>query len=416
MKIEEIGSLDQVFVIGSFLRSEAPLLAARFRKAAINGARVSMLHAVDDDWLMPVENRFIGSPAKWLSMLGEIITAVAIKKGMPVPDWLGNLPVTETADRIAASLMDGENRAIILGALALQHEQASALHMAAEWLAENTGAKFGVLTEGANATGAYLANAFPTPGSGQTLSNIASDSTKAFLLLQTEPELDVADQPKMKAALQQAEMVVALTPFKQSLDVADVLLPVALFTETSGTYINFEGRVQSFEGAVAPPGETRPAWKVLRVLGNFLDLPEFDYDSSEQVRDECLHNRNIDAELNNVCGLLLEFDASETVSETGIRRIADVPLYFLDMIVRRAPSLQQTQAAAEPLVHLPAALFDEMGLNDRDKVRVWQEQGEAVLPAVKDETLPDNVVRLATGHPSTAMLGPINGWIGVGRA
>lgn len=241
-------------------------------------------HAVDDDWLMPVENRFIGSPAKWLSMLGEIITAVAIKKGMPVPDWLGNLPVTETADRIAASLMDGENRAIILGALALQHEQASALHMAAEWLAENTGAKFGVLTEGANATGAYLANAFPTPGSGQTLSNIASDSTKAFLLLQTEPELDVADQPKMKAALQQAEMVVALTPFKQSLDVADVLLPVALFTETSGTYINFEGRVQSFEGAVAPPGETRPAWKVLRVLGNFLDLPEFDYDSSEQVR------------------------------------------------------------------------------------------------------------------------------------
>lgn len=101
MKIEEIGSLDQVFVIGSFLRSEAPLLAARFRKAAINGARVSMLHAVDDDWLMPVENRFIGSPAKWLSMLGEIITAVAIKKGMPVPDWLGNLPVTETADRIA---------------------------------------------------------------------------------------------------------------------------------------------------------------------------------------------------------------------------------------------------------------------------------------------------------------------------
>lgn len=86
------------------------------------------------------------------------------------------------------------------------------------------------------------------------------------------------------------------------------------------------------------------------------------------------------------------------------------------MIVRRAPSLQQTQAAAEPLVHLPAALFDEMGLNDRDKVRVWQEQGEAVLPAVKDETLPDNVVRLATGHPSTAMLGPINGWIGVGRA
>lgn len=416
MKVEEIDSLDQVFVVGSFLRSEAPLLTARFRKTASSGATISMLHAIDDDWLMPVENRFIGSSAKWLPMLGEIITGVAIKKGMPIPDWLGNLHVTETADRIAASLMEEGNKAIILGAAALQHEQASALHMAAEWLAGNTGAKFGVLTEGANSTGAYLANAFPTPGSGETLNGIASDSTKAFLLLHTEPELDVANQPKMTAALQQAEMVVALTPFKQSLDVADVLLPVAPFTETSGTYINFEGRVQSFEGAVAPLGETRPAWKVLRVLGNFLDLPEFDYDSSEQVRDECLHNRNIAGELNNLCGLLLEFDASETGSETGLTRIADVPLYFSDMLVRRAFSLQQTQAAAEPLVHLPVALFDKMGLNDNDKVRVWQEMGETVLPAVKDETLPDNVVRLATGHPATAMLGPINGWIGVARA
>lgn len=416
MRIEDVDSLDRVFIIGSFLRAEAPLLAARFRKAASGGATISMLHAVDDDWLMPVENRLIGSPAKWLSMLGEIIGAVAIKKGMPVPDWLGNLPVSEAADAIATSLMGEGNRAIILGAAALQHEQASALHMAAEWLAVNTGAKFGILTEGANMTGAYLANAFPTPGSGETINSMASDSTKAFLLLQTEPELDVGNQPKIMAALQQAEMVVALTPFRQSLDVADVLLPVAPFTETSGTYVNFEGCIQSFEGAVVPPGETRPAWKVLRVLGNFLDLPGFDYDSSEQVRDECLHNRNIAAELNNISGLLLEFDASETVSETGIRRIADVPLYFSDMLVRRAPSLQQTQAAAEPLVHLPAVLFDAMGLNDKDKVRVWQEMGETVLPAVKDESLPDNVVRLATGHPATAMLGPINGWIGVARA
>ena len=415
MKIEDIDHLDQVFIIGSFLRSEAPLLAARFRKAAMNGAKVSMLHAVNDDWLMPLENRFIDSPAKWLLMLGEIITAVATRKGMPVPDWLGNLPVTESAERIAVSLLDDGNRAIFLGAVALQHEQASALHMAAEWLAENTGATFGILAEGANATGGYLANAFPTPGSGETLDSIASDSTKAFLLLQTEPELDVANQPKMMAALKQAEMVVMMTPFRQSLDVADVLLPVAPFTETSGTYVNFEGRIQSFEGAVAPLGETRPAWKVLRVLGNFLDLPDFDYDSSEQVRDECLRNRNIAGELNNVSGLLLEFDPSETVPETGLMRIADVPLYFSDLLVRRAPSLQQTQAAAVPVVHLPKSLFDKLKLVDGEKVCVWQEKGETILPAKRDASLPDNVVRLATGHPATAMLGPINGWIGVGR-
>ncbi len=415
MKVEEIDKLDRVLIVGSFLREEAPLLAARFRKAAANGATISMLHAVDDDWLMPVKNRLIGSPAKWLSMLGEIISAVACKKGMPVPEWLGNPAVSETADTIAASLLDDGNRAIILGAVALQHEKASALHLAAEWLAQQTGATLGYLTEGANATGAYLANACPTPGSGVSLNVIASESTKAFLLLQTEPELDVANQPKLLAALKQAEMVVAMTPFKQSLDVADVLLPVSPFTETSGTFINFEGRVQSFEGAVSPAGETRPAWKVLRVLGNFLDLPGFEYDSSGEIREECLLNREIVTELNNVSGMVPEFGASETEPLSGLSRVADVPLYFSDVLVRRAPSLQQTLAAAEPVVHLPGSLFDRLKLMDGEKVCVWQETGETILAAIRDESLPDNVVRLATGHPATAMLGPINGWIGVSR-
>lgn len=415
MKVEEIDTLDQVLIVGSFLREEAPLLATRFRKAANRGASINMVHAVDDDWLMPVQNSLIGSPAKWLSMLGEIITAVARKKGIPVPDWLGSMAVSDSAERIATSLLDDGKGAIVLGAAAIQHQHASELHFAAEWLAIHTEATHGYLTEGANATGAYLANALPVPDSGVTLDEIASDSTKAFLLLQTEPELDVANQPKMMAALKQAEMVVAMTPFKQSLDIADVLLPVAPFAETSGTYINFEGRIQSFEGAVAPLGQTRPAWKVLRVLGNFLDLPGFDYDSSEQVRDECLHNRNIAGELNNVSGMLLEFETTETLSETGLARITDVPLYFSDMLVRRAQSLQQTQVAAEPVVHLSKSMFDKLKLVDGEKVCVWQERGETVLPAVKDESLPDNVVRLATGHPATAMLGPINGWIGVGR-
>ncbi len=415
MKVEEIGELDHVLIIGSFLREEAPLLAARFRKAANQGTAINMLHAVNDDWLMPVANRLTGSPGQWPSMLGEIITAVARKKGEDVPDWLENTVVSESAGAIATSLLEQGNRAIFLGAAALRHRQASVLHLAAEWLAKHTGATLGILTEGANATGAYLAKAFPVPGSGVTLDGIASDSTKAFLLLQTEPELDVANQPKMLTALKQAEMVVAMTPFKQSLDVADVLLPVAPFAETSGTFINFEGRVQSFEGAIAPLGETRPAWKVLRVLGNFLDLPGFEYDSSMEIRDECLRNRNIASELNNVSGLFLEFDASESESPTGLSRIANVPLYFSDMLVRRASSLQQTQAAAEPVVHLPKALFDRLRLTDGEKVCVWQEMGETILPAKRDESLPDDVIRLATGHPSTSMLGPINGWIGVGR-
>ena len=412
MKVEEIGKLDRLLVVGSFLRQDVPLLAARLRKAAAAGAEISMLHALDDDWLMPVANRLAGSPSAWLSMLGEIVCAVAHMKGVPVPEGFEKSVVTETAKAIARSMLGGERKAVFLGSLALQHEKASLLHRAAEWIARACGASLGCLTEGANATGACLANAFPQPGFGISLADIVSDSTKAFLLLNTEPELESANQPAMLAALKQAEMVVALSPFRQSLDYADVLLPVAPFSETSGTYVSFEGRVQSFEGAVAPLGETRPAWKVLRVLGNFLDLSGFEYDSSEAIRDEVLRGQDIARSLNNVSGKAPRF---EQAASGGYVRVADMPLYFPDIIVRRAAALQQTQAARKPVVHLPAGLFDKLGLRAGEEVRVMQEKGETVLPAFRDDTLPEGVVRLATGHAATAMLGPVNGWIRVER-
>ncbi len=413
MKVEEIGNLDRILVIGSFLRQDAPLLAARFRKAAFAGAGIDMLHAVDDDWLMPVENRLVVSPDEWLSVLGEIICVIATKKGVPVPDGFGEGTVSGRAEPFAISLMEEGRKALFLGSLALRHEKASLLHRAAEWIADATGATLGCLTEGANAAGACLAGAIPAVESGISLENIVSESTKAFLLLHTEPELDAARQPEMLAALKQAEMVVAMSPFRQSPDYADVLLPVSPFTETSGTFVSFEGRAQSFEGAVAPVGQTRPAWKVLRVLGNFLDLPGFGYETTEEIRDECLGGQDLSEVLNNVSGKLPVCESS--LPEKGYTRVADVPLYFSDMIVRRAEALQQTRAAQSPVVHLPEGLFSELGLAEGEAVRVIQPEGEAVLPACRDTALAGNVIRLATGHAATAMLGPIGGPIRVER-
>lgn len=430
MPVADIETLDHILVIGSFLRQEAPLLATRFRKAAQRGAQIGMVHALDDDWLMPVAARLVASPDKWLAMLAGIMEVIAHKKGIPLPDGFGNAVTTLRAkmelagsrgdtgewaagmEKIADSLLAGGKKAVFLGALALRHEQASLLHRAAEWIATQTGAVLGCLTEGANATGAMLAGACPVPTSGVSMNDIASDSSKAFLLLHTEPELEAANPPRMMAALKQAEMVVAISPFKQSMDYADVLLPVAAFAETAGTFVSFEGRVQAFEAAAAPAGQARPAWKVLRVLGNFLELDGFGYDSVDDIRQECLAGRRPEMVLNNISG---EAPLFVSQADVPLRRVADVPLYFSDVLVRRAPSLQKTAAAKSPIVHLPDALFDKLGLADGEKVRVVQADGEAVLPAYRDRTLAAGTVRLATGHAATAMLGPLDGEIRVER-
>jgi NADH-quinone oxidoreductase subunit G len=195
---------------------------------------------------------------------------------------------------------------------------------------------------------------------------------------------------------------------------ADVLLPIAPFTETSGTFINTEGRVQSFNGVVAPLADTRPAWKVLRVLGNMLELDGFDYDTPEQVRADILPaGSNVSARLNNN---LRDFVASDIEpARNGVQRIGEVPIYQADLIVRRAESLQRTRDAAAPLAWMPGDLMDKLGIRAGDNVRLKQGEGEVQLPAARDDKLPANCVRVAGAHPVTAALGEMFGEIVVER-
>ncbi len=413
MAIADVAKLKRVFVIGSHLRKDHPLLSAKLRGAVQRGAKLSLLNASEGNPLMAVASRITAAPSEWVAELAGVAVAVAQAKGITPPtEWAAVQP-SDTAREIAASLLSGEPRAILLGNAVAQHPQAAQLHAVAQWIGQHADATLGYLTEGANTVGGYLAKA-----NGALAQDLFAIPRKAYILLHAEPELDAANPQQARAALAQADMVVALSPYKHGLDYADVLLPVAPFSETSGTFVNAEGRAQSFNGSVRPLGDTRPAWKVLRVLGNLLELQGFDYDASEQIRTEVLGVSTIDsldltAKLNNVASLPLPVPVPST---EGLQRVADVPTYFSDAIVRRAESLQQTADASPPRAILSAALAQQLGVSDGASVRVTQAAGTAVLACEVDARLPANVVRVAAGHPSTAALGAMFGAISVEKA
>jgi len=409
LPIAALSTLDRVFVIGSFLRKDHPLFALRIRQAARRGARVTSLHAVHDDWAMPVAHQVTAAPSAWAQALGDVASAVAEVKGVAAP-VAGQ--ANEAARAVAAQLLSGERKAILLGNAATQHPQAGTLLALAHWIAEQCGASVGVLGEAANSVGAQWARALPGP-SGLHAGQMLSQPMKALLLLNVEPAHDGADPAAARAALQGSGLVVALTPFRDAaVDNADVLLPIAPFSETAGTFVNAEGLAQSFLGVVKPLGEARPAWKVLRVLGNLLGLPGFDHDSAEAVRDEALAATDASTRRSNAPATAPALAAAVR----GLERVSDVPIYSTDALVRRAASLQATRDAQAPMVGVPTALWRQLGLQPGARVRVSQNGASAVLPAREDPTLAPTAVRVAAGHPSTASLGPMFGAIGVTAA
>jgi NADH-quinone oxidoreductase subunit G len=286
--VASLSRLDAALVVGSFLRKDHPLLAQRLRQAVRHGASVMSLHAVHDDWAMPVAATLTAAPAQWLRQLAEVAAAVAQAKDVP-PPWPAE--AGPHAQAVAQGLLSGEDKAVLLGNAAAQHPQAGALLAVAQWIAEQTGSTCGYLGETANGVGAQLAGALPGPG-GLNAGQMLSQPMKALLLLHTEPVLDAADSAAARQALAASGLVVALTPFKDTAaDVADVMLPIAPFTETAGSFVNAEGRLQTFHGVVKPLGDARPGWKVLRVLGNLLGLPGFDQETVDDVLAQALGNQ-----------------------------------------------------------------------------------------------------------------------------
>ena len=414
MRLAEIQDLDGALVVGSFLRKDHPLIAQRLRQAAKKYTNVSLLSVTGDDQLINLHARMTVAPAQLATGLAAIVKAAAEIKGVAVPAGVESSGVCETSKKIAQSLVDGDKRAIFLGNVVTQSADAAQLQALALELGKITGATVGFLGEGANTVGAYAAGVL---AAGANARQMFEQPRKAYVLMGVEPEFDCANPQLVLGALKQASLVVCMSAFKHAaaLEYADVILPISPYTETSGSFVNIEGRVQSFNGVAKPRGDARPAWKLLRVLGNVLNLDGFAYESSEAVRDELLGSGvEFLAGLNNdLIGVAL---AVPVAASAGLQRIADVPINFADPMARRAPALQQTADSVAPSARISEQTLAQIGIADKAKVRVKQGSGEAILVACIDNNVPAGCVRVSAAHASTAMLGDMFGSITVERA
>ncbi len=358
--IASLSQLQRVLVVGSNLRKDHPLFAQRIRQSVRQGCALSTINSTAElttaqAWAMPIVNLMLGNSGSWAQSLADVAAAIAAKKGIaaptPVrPELVEGLAKASTgsarteAITIAESLLSGERKAILLGNAAAHHANASSLLVLANWIGEQTGASVGYLTEAANTVGAQLANALPGD-KGLNAGQMLAGQLKAVMLLNNEPEFDSAAGIDAVKSLNAAQMVVTLSPFKANMSFSDVLLPIAPFTETPGTFVNAEGRIQSFNAVVKPLGDARPAWKVLRVLANLLGLPGFDFESSQDVLKQIAGS---DASHVAADRLGNQSQAAITISATvSIPVVASI--YQLDGLVRRATALQLTADARDAL-------------------------------------------------------------------
>ncbi|MBU3547418.1 NADH-quinone oxidoreductase subunit NuoG [Polynucleobacter sp. MWH-Jannik1A5] len=411
MPIAKVSELDRVLVIGSFLRKDQPVLAARIRTASKRGLQVARIDAGGDDWLIP-SSGIAAAPSAWLSTLSEVAQAVAKAKSVSAPAGTANLTVSPAAQKIADSLISGESAAVLLGSAAIAHQYASDLHVLAQFIADQTNATLGFLPEGGNAVGASLVNA-----NGVGVESVLSGDRRAVILMNIEPDADLPNPAAARAALAKANTVIALSAYKSSdlLEVADVILPISAFTETVSTFVNLEGRAQTVQPSVKPLGDSRPAWKVIRVLGGLLGLDGFLFNLPEEVLGEALPE--------NYCTHLSNKTISTSIANgnvaplNGLERLADVNIYAGDPIVRRSSALQLTRDAKRGnQVGLNQKTFSELGLKEGDAVRVTQANQSVDMPATLEVNLAPGAVRISAGTMASAKLGSMFGPVTVSKA
>ncbi len=417
--LEDLEKVKAALLIGSNARMEQPLAGHRLRKAALAGGQILFVNPRDFDFRFPVAAKVIADPAGMVAALAGVAQAVAELKGQPLPASLAGLVAGtpgETERAIAANLVNNAPATVLLGNLAVSHPALAALRALAGFIAQTSGARLGYLPEAANSAGGWLAGAVPhrlpggkpVPQAGLDARAMVEAPRKAYVLVGTEPELDCWNGAAALNALQAAEFVVALSPYA-SQRYARVILPVATFAETSGTYVNAEGRWQSLQGAVKPFGDARPAWKVLRVLGNLLSLGGFEYVSSEEVL----------AEVQSACGEVKPdntVDFGQTLTPfraNGLLRVADVPIYAVDPLVRRARSLQASPLARPVEVRLHPDVARDLGVAGREQVQVRQNGVAVDLPLVLDESVPRGCAWIPAGLAASVALGPAVGPVAI---
>lgn len=415
LPISELENQDAILFIGSDVQREQPLLIARLLKVSRAGGDVMTANVYNINGHFMSSKRLIAGPEKLLVELAAVAKALAKDKTLDeeVSALLNNVDVSEKAQQIADTLSAGQQKAVILGAIAQDSEYASFFRFLGKLIAELAGASYGVLSQGANAAGAWLAGAIPHRGlaggqvaEGENAQQMLTTAKKAYVLFNTEPEFDSANPAIALKNIAAADFVVCCSPFVTDTmrEYADVILPTVPFTETEGTLINCNGSWQTFNAAVAPLGEARPGWKVLRVLGNFLDLNGFDYVTAGQVCDEVKQATQNMREMELPSYIPAAFPKPQELQRIGVW-----PLYRTDNIVRRSQPLQDTLQASEFGVRLNQAMADKHQLQAGDHVNVCQDNLCVPLPVIIDNRGADGCVYIAAGVCGSEELGSVSG-------
>lgn len=419
--IEALESLNACLLIGSNIRKEQPLLAHRLRKAALKGAEIHAVNPEDYDFHFDLTESLVPQGADLLSELYGVAKAL-VESGTPIDSAalnavIQNVTATDSHKAIAASLKGAEQSSLLLGPQALNAANASSLKVAAQLISDATGSTLGFLTEGANTAGAYLAGALPhrvpfgqplpENQQGKNGAQMVSVPMKAYVLFALEPNFDVAASGKLMEAIKDAEFVLVFSPFvtEKLKEVADAILPISTVAETSGTFINVEGKVQSFLGVAEPYGEARPGWKVLRVLGNWLGLEGFDYKNSQDVLDELMSMGDMDTSA--------QYQANNAKLDNHVSGdctlVASWSVYGIDPVVRRSTPLQMTRDSGQAVFRVHPKTADRFGLVEKQLAVAKQDQITFSLPVLLDERLAENTVGLSLGIKECASVGLSNG-------
>jgi len=431
--IENLEKTDAALLIGTHLRKEQPLLNHRLRKAAFKNvgliheqvvADIMVLNPVDYDFNLPIAEKIIIPPSQLTNELASIAKALLENKADLAPkgvaDVLANISVNETHKAIAEKLSNGEHSCILVGSLSAMHPEFAKIRALSAWIAQMSQAKLGYLAEAGNSVGAGLVGTLPhkeiagktTSTKGKTAFEMLSSeqALKAYLLLGLEPELDSCVGSHAKAALEQADFIVACSAYQNSAqqDYADVLLPVALFPETSGTYINCEGTWQTTQGVISPPTEVRPAWKVLRVLGNLLSLNHFSYASTQQIKEEIASQIPKEMDVDNLIAWQMpeSLESKNDVSDAQLERITEMPIYAADVMLRNAPALQNTHdAAVAKNIYVNPEHMQSLNLENSSTVSLIQGDCETKVSVIADSKIPMGCALYYAGRENGAWHG-----------
>lgn len=418
--LADLEKADRIFLVGSNIQKEQPSAALRIRKAVRNSAEVMAVNMLDYRFHFNLAAKNIVAPHFFIQALAGIAKALA-----PERVELADIQATDQDRIIAEKLSSGQKTWILLGASALNHPEAAMIRALAKIITEQTGGNLGILTEGGNAAGAWLAGAIPHRSvagvplrhAGLDAQAMLNDARKSYFLLNVEPDLDCANPVAACNALKQAEFVISLSLFKNPVleQHAHVILPIAPFTETAGTFVNVCGEWQPFRGIASPFDESRPAWKVLRVLGNFLHLEGFDFESAEGVLQELkLLTGELASHLTSQNATSFSFKKREE----KFSRIGEIPIYASDSLVRRAKALQATQSIIEgevAAVRIHPQTAEKLGIKKTEMVSVAQQDNKIKLPVIFDKRVPADSVFIAGGILATNGLSELFGGVEINK-